>query len=176
MFEPLPSQLAYPDILERHRAKLLEETGEVAAEEASSNAHVMSATWYPPLKHTLALLSQLYGAISTGIFEDLARRAVELCVHSLSTGAQGVRRWKTQLHGDLFLVRHLLILREQLMPFDMNLQVVEKTLDFSPTGSALSFMVSNSRSMLKFDSSNSFLQMTRDGLPGRKLCLSRLTD
>jgi conserved oligomeric Golgi complex subunit 3 len=126
----------------------------------------MSATWYPPLKHTLALLSQLYGAISTGVFEDIARRAVELCVHTLSTGAVGVRRWKTQLHGDLFLVRHLLILREQLMPFDMNLQVVTKTLDFSSTGSALSHMVSNSRSMLRFDSTNSFLQMTRDGLPG----------
>lgn len=167
MFEPLPSQLAYPDILEKHMAKLQEESSRgVAGASDESKAHAMSATWYPPLKHTLALLSQLYGAISTGVFEDIARRAVELCVQALTAGAVGVRRWKTQLHGDMFLVRHLLILREQLMPFDMNLQVVQKTLDFSSTGSALSNMVSNSRSILRFDSTNPFLQMTRDGLPG----------
>lgn len=60
------------------------------------------------------------------MFEDVARRAVSACIATLVKGAAGVRRWKNQLHGDLFLVRHLLILREQLLPFDMNLQSIER--------------------------------------------------
>lgn len=52
----------------------------------------MSATWYPPLKHTLALLSLLYGTVSPSIFEDIARRSIILCIQSLINGASGVRR------------------------------------------------------------------------------------
>ena len=173
MFDPLPSQLAYPDILEKHRQTLhTENTPDAPEKSLCASSHILASTWYPPLRHTLSLLSQLYGAISKSVFDDLAGRAVEMCVLSLSRGAVGVRRWKTTLHGDLFLVRHLLILREQLMPFELSLQLVEKTLDFAPTGSALSYLVSNSRSLLRFDGTNSFLQMARDGLPGVLLTLT----
>jgi len=151
MFDPLPSQLAYPDILEKA---------------SSDSEDVLSSTWFPPLKDTLSLLSQLYGAVSTPVFEDIARRAVTSCLQCLQKGAAGVRRWKTQIHGDLFLVRHLLILREQLMPFDMNLMTITKHLDFKPTSTALSAFMGNSRSLLRFDGGNSLLQMARDGLPG----------
>lgn len=78
-----------------------------------------------------------------------------------------IYRWKNQLHGDLFLTRHLLILREQLIPFNMNLQSIEKQLDFSPTGNALTLIVNNSMSLLRFDSSNTIFQIARDGLPGK---------
>jgi conserved oligomeric Golgi complex subunit 3 len=87
LFEPLPSQLAYPDILEKAR--------EAKANPPSDSPPLslsMSLTWYPPLRHTLALLSQLYGAVSSTVFEDLARRAVTLCIQALSHGAAGVRR------------------------------------------------------------------------------------
>jgi hypothetical protein len=164
MFEPLLSQLAYPELLEK--ALNLTET------ESSTDAGAMSATWYPPLKSTLALLSLLYGAVNAPIFEDLARRSITLCIQSLSSGANGVKRWKNQLHGDLFLTRHLLILREQLMPFNMNLQSIEKQLDFTTTGTALTSFVSNSMSLLRFDATNTIFQIARDGLPGESNFLS----
>lgn len=86
----------------------------------------ISRTWYPPLRHTLSLLSLLFGVVDPAVFEDLARRGVAALIESLTRGAVGVRRWRDQLHGDLFLVRHLLILREQLLPFDISLQSIEK--------------------------------------------------
>ena len=95
----------------------------------------VSRTWYPPLKNTLALLSKLYGVVEMSVFEDFARRGVLLCVNALRSGADKVKRKGSPLHGDLFLVRHLLILREQLIPFEIRLNTVERQLDWSGTRS-----------------------------------------
>lgn len=158
MFEPLPSQLEYPEILEAHVASRSQSAGHLSSED-------ISKSWYPPLRQTLSLLSKLYGVIDMAVFEDFARRSVGLCVIALKLGSEGVRRIRSQLHGDLFLVRHLLILREQLLPFEIRLQGVEKRLDFKPTGVALSNLAANTRSLLRLDSHNGFLQLAWDGLP-----------
>jgi len=70
------------------------------------------------------------------------------------------------LHGDLFLVRHLLILREQLLPFDARLTGTERSLDFRSTGAAWTHFASNTRSLLKFGMNNSLWQLAKEGLPG----------
>jgi hypothetical protein len=79
-----------------------------------------------------------------------------------------VKRTRSQLHGDFFLVRHLLILREQLLPFEIKLQSVERVLDFAPTGAALThlFASSSARNLLRFDTANGIFQLARDGIPG----------
>lgn len=51
----------------------------------------------------------------------------------------------------------------------MNLQSIEKQLDFSPTGNALSLIVNNSISLLRFDTSNTLFQIAREGLPGKNI-------
>jgi len=172
MFEPLPSQLAYPEILEKHAQSVKDSHQQQQQQiqegvEAPANVPVEDAskTWYLPLKQTLALLSKLYGVIEMPVFEHYARRSVELCVQSLKAGSEGVKRTRSQLHGDLFLVRHLLVLREQLIPFEIRLQGVEMQLDFKPTGAALSHLAQSPRSILRFDVANGLLQLAWDGLP-----------
>lgn len=76
MFEPISSQLAYPELLHH------DETALVSPSESSAQRGMddVSRTWYPPLKSTLALLSKLYGVVEMAVFEDFARRGVFLCV------------------------------------------------------------------------------------------------
>jgi len=202
LFEPMPSHLAYPDILEKHaEANEAHRAGEAERAKAAYLRHQqqqraqaeiadsdvtdvaalsssgggwedapyvedVSKTWYPPLKQTLSLLSKLYGVVDMAVFEHFAGRAVELCVLALQAGADGVRKTRSVLNGDLFLVRHLLVLREQLIPFEIRLQSVQKVLDFRPSQQALTqFATHGARSLLRFDTANGLLQLAREGLP-----------
>lgn len=75
-----------------------------------------------------------------------------------------MKRKNSALHGDLFLIRHILILREQLTPFETNLQSTTKHLDFTPTTRVLASF--STRSLLRFDSANGLVQLAIHGLPG----------
>jgi uncharacterized protein YoxC len=133
-YEPLPSHLQYPEILENYEKKL-KATTPVPSSSSSSSTQEVYETWYPPLRFSLSLLSKLYGIIDMTIFEHFARRCIEICVSSLIHGSEQIKRKDTQnlIHGDLFLVRHLLILREQLIPFEIKLVSTEKHMDFTNT-------------------------------------------
>ena len=84
-------------------------------------------TWYPTLRVTLWVLSCLYTYvdvslstisiaqlnIQTAVFDDLAQEALTTCRRSLTHGSEllGTKKDKA-IDGRLFLVRHLLILKE----------------------------------------------------------------
>ncbi len=174
LFKPTPGQVAYPAVLEKSVTAEMANTSDASNTSAqpvepgisdADREFDVSATWYPPLRQTLALLSKLYGVVEPTVFEDFARRAVHQCILCLRQGAELIARQQSVLHGDLFLVRHLLILREQLLPFDARLQSVERSLNFSSTGQALTHFASNARSVLRFDNLNSLWQLAREGLP-----------
>lgn len=100
------------------------------------------------------------------MFEDFARRSVDECVQSLRRGADAVRKKSgNEMVGSLFLVRHLLVLREQLIPFDIRLRGSERKLDFGPTGEALAALRGSLQDALKFNRSNGLLRFAREGLP-----------
>lgn len=65
------------------------------------------------------------------IFEDFAGEAVTLCRQSLTTAAFQIstRPSNTKIDGQLFLIRHLLLLKEMIRSVD--LVQIERAADFS---------------------------------------------
>ena len=60
-----------------------------------------------------------------------------------------------EINGDLFLIRHLLILREQLIPFNIKLQKKNLNLDFQPSKKALNyFVMKNMKNIINFNRNN----------------------
>jgi conserved oligomeric Golgi complex subunit 3 len=84
------------------------------------------------------VLSKIYRSVEIPVFEDLAGEAVGLCTDSLKHGSLEVTaKCGDSIEGDLFLIKHLLILREQLTPFEINFSQLKRKLDFTSTGKVL---------------------------------------
>ena len=54
-----------------------------------------------------------------------------MCISSLNKAADLIKKNKSSTDGQLFLIKHLLILREQIAPFNVEFAVKEMGLDFS---------------------------------------------
>ncbi|XP_031104635.1 conserved oligomeric Golgi complex subunit 3 isoform X2 [Ipomoea triloba] len=87
--------------------------------------------WYPPLEKTVSCLSKLYNSLEPAVFTGLAQEAVEVCSLSIQKASKLVIKRSSLMDGQLFLIKHLLILREQIAPFDIEFSVTHKELDFS---------------------------------------------
>ncbi|KAL8160894.1 hypothetical protein V2J09_012383 [Rumex salicifolius] len=121
---PLSEDVDYPSKLER--------TPEDTEESDSGDANQdVSRTWYPPLEKTISLLSKLYRCLETAVFTGLAQEAVEVCSVSIQKAYKLISQKSSSLDAQLFLIKHLLILREQIAPFDIEFSVTHKELDFS---------------------------------------------
>jgi len=68
--------------------------------------------WYPPLQKTHWILSQLHDFVQPAIFEDMAHEAISLCCQSLVTASELLSTRASASDAHLFLVRHLLVLKE----------------------------------------------------------------
>ncbi|XP_006660180.1 conserved oligomeric Golgi complex subunit 3 isoform X1 [Oryza brachyantha] len=122
-FRPSDEDLDYPGKLERS-------VDATASSNASGNSDIY-VTWYRPLEKTVSCLSKLYHRLEPSVFTGLAQEAVEVCSTSLQNASKAVAKKATAMDGQLFLIKHLLILREQIAPFDIEFSVTHKELDFS---------------------------------------------
>ncbi|GJU17309.1 conserved oligomeric Golgi complex subunit 3-like protein [Tanacetum coccineum] len=128
---PLDEDLNYPAKLEQSA-----ETKSDPSSVSSSNLQIDQSsdvfkTWYPPLEKTVSCLSKLYNCLEQAVFTGLAQEAVEFCSVSIQKASKLVAKRSSQMDGQLFLIKHLLILREQIAPFDIEFSVTHKELDFS---------------------------------------------
>ncbi|KAF5399156.1 Component of oligomeric golgi complex 3 [Paragonimus heterotremus] len=87
--------------------------------------------WYPTVRRTLVCLSKLSRCLDTDSFRGLAQECVSVCVQSLVKASDAIAIRRTPADGQLFLIKHLLILREQMTPFNVDFSVKETSLDFS---------------------------------------------
>ncbi|KAJ3203472.1 hypothetical protein HDU82_006554 [Entophlyctis luteolus] len=102
-----------------------------------------SGEWYPTLNKTLYILGKLYRAVPRAIFEDLSQEAIDLCRMSMVSASEVIGSKNTQLDGQLFLIKNLLTLREQLASFDSPLpRPAEDVLDFTSMAQALKSLLS----------------------------------
>eukprot|EP00186_Timspurckia_oligopyrenoides_P002043 CAMPEP_0182441280 /NCGR_PEP_ID=MMETSP1172-20130603/217_1 /TAXON_ID=708627 /ORGANISM="Timspurckia oligopyrenoides, Strain CCMP3278" /LENGTH=926 /DNA_ID=CAMNT_0024635461 /DNA_START=38 /DNA_END=2818 /DNA_ORIENTATION=- len=104
-----------------------------SARERRRNARGHFATWYPPVELTLRLLSLLYRCVDSEVFAGIAQEAVGSCVQSLLAASQRIAKRPIESadeHSQLFLIWQLLMLREQISPFDVEFAYMEKELDF----------------------------------------------
>ena len=66
---------------------------------------------------------RLINHVQPAIFEDIAQEAINICKQSLVSAAETIKGTKTNtnktLDGELFLVRHLLILKEMAQNLDL---------------------------------------------------------
>ncbi|KAB2049920.1 hypothetical protein ES319_A13G209900v1 [Gossypium barbadense] len=120
---PINEDLDYPTKLE-HSVDVVSVTA------TNANPDVFK-TWYPPLEKTISFLSKLYRSLEPAVFTGLAQEAVEVCSVSIQKASKLVAKRSTPMDGQLFLIKHLLILREQIAPFDIEFSVTHKELDFS---------------------------------------------
>ena len=121
--------------------------------------------WFPPMRSVLRILSKIFRVVEPRVFEDIAQQSVYACTKCLKEGAATILTKSGILHADLFIVKHLLILREQLSPFDIQLRSVERQLDFSETGKAVTkFLANRNRKLFSMTNENALVTLLREGV------------
>uniref|UniRef100_A0A8C1M435 Conserved oligomeric Golgi complex subunit 3 n=1 Tax=Cyprinus carpio TaxID=7962 RepID=A0A8C1M435_CYPCA len=123
--------------------------------------------WYPTLRRTLVCLSKLYRCIDRAVFQGLSQEALSACIQSLLKASDIIQKNKTQIDGQLFLIKHLLIMREQIAPFHADFAIKEISLDLRKTRDA-AFKILNPKAMSSFfrlNSHNAILEFLLEGTP-----------
>ncbi|KAF5304531.1 hypothetical protein FQA39_LY09582 [Lamprigera yunnana] len=183
-YQPSPGDLAYPEKLqhmeniaeelENHR-KLSMDSEEVARINGDHMSQFRSYTgnspadlhgmWYPTVKRTLVCLSRLYCCLDREIFQGLAQEALSICVETIAKAEILISARKTPMDGRLFQIKHLLILREQIAPFQVDFTIKEVALDFSNIKAAAIGLINNRHKLFTFSNNNAFLEFLLEGTP-----------
>lgn len=108
--------------------------------------------WYPTLQRTLWLLTKIYKCVEQAIFDDLSQEALSKCLASLNQASATIKETKEVVDGHLFLIKHLLILKEQIAPFEGNFVHSSKEVDFSRMTDALTTLFRDRTNLLSFGS------------------------
>ncbi|KAJ8962991.1 hypothetical protein NQ314_005630, partial [Rhamnusium bicolor] len=189
-YKPSPGDLAYPEKLEQMENIALEmrdkrsdsrssavslDSQEVAHINAAQMAHFRSYTgnspadlhgmWYPTVKRTLVCLSRLYFCLDRDTFQGLAQEALVICIRTVESASNLISSRKTPVDGQLFQIKHLLIIREQIAPFQVDFTVKEMSLDFSTVQKAAIDLIHHRNNIFTFGSNNALLEFLLEGTP-----------
>lgn len=188
-YKPAPGDLAYPEKLEMMKTielatrkedeeKAEKEEGAAERKDSSStrpspapiSAVDLHCLWYPTVRRTVMCLAKLYRCLDIAVFQSLARDLLAMCTESLEAASLHIAASPSKktghtkkLDGELFLVKHLLILREQTTPYrqaahraDATLPTLDSSIDFARMKSL--FFDDKSR-WFELSSNNAFLEL-----------------
>ena len=163
-YHPQDSDLAYPANLSRILIK------------ADSESAAAFTGWYPPLYTTMWILSRIHTLVNPRVFNMLAHDISRHCIASLVSAHKLIKPHKD---ADLFLIKHLLILRDQLASFDVDQGPPDVNVDFSGVTGALWNLFSSAT--VRRPSASSFLventMDARDELNARlRDAITRITE
>ncbi|XP_059609065.1 conserved oligomeric Golgi complex subunit 3 [Phlebotomus argentipes] len=194
-YKPSAGDLAYPDKLEMmesialslqevppflqradSRASMFSMTSqEVDSINSAAESQMRSRTgnspadlhgmWYPTVRRTLVCLSRLYRCVDRPVFQNLSQEALTYCIQSVSAAAALIQQRKTNLDGELFEIKHLLILREQIAPFRVDFIVKKTSLDFSKMKTAAYGLIQKRGQLFALGSNNALLEFLLEGTP-----------
>ncbi|XP_059479995.1 conserved oligomeric Golgi complex subunit 3 isoform X2 [Neocloeon triangulifer] len=167
-YRAAPGDLAYPEKLEMMESialSLQQEGGDkqTPCSRTGSSPADLHGMWFPTVRRTLACLSRLYRCVDRAIFQGLSQEALSACVKSVHDAATAIAVAKTPIDAELFEVKHLLILREQIAPFQVDFTIRETSLDFSQVRSAAGLFTSNKGRIFTFGSTNALLELILAG-------------
>ncbi|VDK79504.1 unnamed protein product [Litomosoides sigmodontis] len=177
-FTPSSGDLAYPDKLQMMK--------EIEKEHAldKDNINATSPTsainlyclWYPTVRRTVLSLSKLFKCLEPLVFQSIARELLAACCQSLEDAAEQIRNSATEktsrsrrfLDAELFIVKHLLILREQTSPYKVIMPLGSASsetipqrdyvFDFSKYRTSASQLFHDPRRWFELTSNNAFLE------------------
>ena len=121
--------------------------------------------WYPTVRRTLVCLSRLYRCIDRPIFQGLSQEALAFCIQNVSSAANSISFQNSTIDGELFEIKHLLILREQIAPFRVDFTVKETSLDFSKMRTAAFDLLQKRKQLFSMGSNNALLEFLLEGTP-----------
>jgi hypothetical protein len=137
-FVPTAADLDYPTKLRRSETSsgTVEQSnariGTIVSNPVGVSTEVINPGWYPTVTRTLLLLSKLYRSVDRQAFRDLSLEIVQACLLSLDSALPSIVSKSGKQHGRLFMIMHLIVIREQLAPFDdIEFSRVEKYLDIT---------------------------------------------
>lgn len=125
----------------------------------------LHAMWYPTVKRTLVCLSRLYFCLDKETFQGLAQEALAICIKTVQKAADLISKRKSKIDGCLFQTKHLLIVREQIAPFQVDFTVKEVGLDFSNVQKAAMHLISHRDKIFSFGTNNALLEFLLEGTP-----------
>ncbi|CAN6674465.1 conserved oligomeric Golgi complex subunit 3 [Trichomonascus vanleenenianus] len=108
-------------------------TGDNAAEQEESTfeSSTLFQGWYPPMRKSITLLSQIYQLINSQVFDDLAHNIVHQCILSLQNAHALAESRLGPIEAQLFMIKNLRILSRQVSEFDIESIPAETQIDFS---------------------------------------------
>ncbi|EUC39329.1 hypothetical protein COCCADRAFT_31698 [Bipolaris zeicola 26-R-13] len=95
------------------------------------NTEAAFKDWYPTLRKAIWLLSKIYRLVHSSVFDDLAHRIVHSTTVSLTQAGSLLAKSTSPTDAALFLISHLLLLKQQIVAFDIEFVTPETEVQYN---------------------------------------------